>query len=511
MSQLQVNLTPKQTMAFLEADWAKIVVIAGAFGSAKTAAMALWGITKMLQEPHQCLVLRPTYQQLNDAVRPEFEKWLPENSWAKFPSSPPYDCVMKNGGRFMFRHAEHGIVDLKGITAGNILIDQAEELSEETFMFLLGRLRENRGPRKLFLTMNPNGHDWLYRMCRKDAEVIVAPVEEVLDGEKLITRGGIYRKVLEVRLPGGELHRINISLIEITALENPHVDMEFIATQFGLLDEKTRRRFVLLSWEEATGLVFHEFHPDIHVIPDDFKVPAGFFYGGLDHGDNSPTSFHVWNIFWNPRMVNTKDRYFDACRVVGPEYYMGFANVSDHAPEIKRMVDYYMPKAQAFYPIYCDPSIFEKVHQYDEKKFSESDLYQKYGLAGKVALRAARIRKAHPKFTALKQLLAASDNRQHLVSGKPGGPLVYFRESCHNLFAEIEALKLKDITSMIRGVITEDKLVKSPTHAIDDTCYAAMAEVFPPAHQRPSKAPPGTDYKFPGFNAPSLSSSWKTC
>lgn len=484
----EVQLTKKQTISMLEAEWADVIVFAGSFGSAKTACASIWGISKMLQQPHQCLVLRATYRELDDTLRPEFENWLPMDAVSSFPRSAPYDCIFKNGGRFMFRHATEITKDLKGINAGSIIIDQGEDILEDTFLYLLGRLREKRGPRKVFITMNCNGHDWLWRLARKGATVIMAPETARIteDGPEYITKGGVYRKTFDVPLPNGNVHTVKVSLVEATASENPHLPDDFMARQLAFFDEAMVRRLVYLSWEESSGLVFSEFDPELHIIPDSFATPHGTYFGGMDHGLTAPTSFHLWNTFWDPRLPIPKGRSYKdhALRVIGSEYYVGGQAIPEHSRAIKYLIGDTVPDTQRLTVIYADPMIFDKQHQKDGIKFSEAEEYQQAGLKGKILLMPARARKSKPKLDALKQLLLIDEKRKHLVTNEPGAPLVYMRESCSALWAEIENLKVKNIAQIIRGVITEDKLIKSPVHALDDCCYAAMADVAPPKSGR---------------------------
>ncbi len=495
----EVQLTQKQTIAMLEAEWADIVVFAGSFGSAKTSAACIWGIKEMLQSPHQCLVLRATYRELDDTLRPEFENWLPKDAVDHFPRSAPYDCVFKNGGRFMFRHATEVTKDLKGINAGSIIIDQGEDITEDAFLYLLGRLREKRGPRKVFITMNCNGHDWLWRLARKGATCVLQPELEPATATEpeFITRGGVYRKTHEVPLPNGTTHTVRVSLIEATAKENPYLPDDFMARQLAFFDKGMARRLVYLSWEESSGLVFHEFDPELHCIPHDFPVPDGTFYGGLDHGLSAPTSFHLWNTFWDPRVVSHRglDWRKEALFVLGPEYYIGGAVIQEHARAIKYLIEENVPKSQAIVAVYSDPMIFDKIHQKEGTKFSEAEEYQRGGLRGKIFLTPARVRKIQPKIDALSALMHIEDSRKHLVTGKPGAPRLYMKD-CHALVAELENLKVKSVAQIIRGVLTEDKLVKSPVHSIDESCYAATAEVPPPKDARKSYKEMRDAYKF---------------
>ena len=114
------KLTRKQTWTFIEGEWADLIVVAGAFRGGKTAAAIMWLVAKMLEHPHTALVLRSKYQELDDIIRPELEKWLPAEELARpLKKQYPYDAHLKNGGRIMFRHLEKGMTDLRGVSAGS--------------------------------------------------------------------------------------------------------------------------------------------------------------------------------------------------------------------------------------------------------------------------------------------------------------------------------------------------------------------------------------------------------
>jgi len=476
---IQCNLTDKQSWLFVEAQWADLVVLAGSFRAGKTAAGLLWFIASQLQTPHRSLILRKKYQELDDIVRPEVEKWLPSQEIKRFRRNYPYELELRSGGVLLFRHLEKGIQDLRGVSVGSIFLDQAEDIPEEDFLYLFSRLSDAEGPRKMVLTMNPNGHDYLWRLARRGADVIL-PAETITfedeEGREFIFKGGVYRKTLPVHFPDGTTEEVKISLIEMTAFENPHIPKDFLARELAFFDEKLVRRFVYLSWEEATGLVFPDFDPEIHLLPEGFRLEVeGKWSGGLDHGISAPTAFYLWSTFWDPNKPSPWRDPDDIIHTIGPEYYEANTTIYTNSIGIIDLVDTTAPR-QRVVPIYCDPSIFAPVHEIKGKRYSDSEEYQRCGLKGKYSLRPARTRKTDQKISALRELFQVKDNRKHLVTGITGGPRVYIKPECPRLVEEIESLRIRDIgIGIMRGTLTEDKFERSPMHGIDANCYNAMS------------------------------------
>ena len=471
------KLTKKQTWTFIEGEWADLIVVAGAFRGGKTAAAIMWLVAKMLEHPHTALVLRSKYQELDDIIRPELEKWLPEEELARpLKKQYPYDAHLKNGGRIMFRHLEKGMTDLRGVSAGSILLDQAEDIPETDFMYLFSRLSEPDSPRKMIITVNPNGHDYIWKLARREADTVLKPKLISFEDEDrdFVQEGGVYRKTIPVKLPDGTVEEAKVSLVEITGFENPHIPRDFLVRELAFFDEKTRRRLVYISWEESSALVFPDFDPEVHVIPADYSLPSGKWSGGMDHGVTAPTAFYLWNTF-------SRDGATE--HVVGPEYYES-ATIQAHSYAIQDLCKEFVPTSQPICLVTCDPSIFEPVREHRGRMYGDVEEYRRSGLQGSISLRPSRTKRSHPKITALRELMALNPDREHLVTGKLGAPNLYIRSDCPAFILEIEHFKTRDLgAGIIRGVLTEDKFQKSPTHALDANFYNAVMDPQPPIEE----------------------------
>ncbi len=89
------------------------------------------------------------------------------------------DVRFPNGSIIMFRHGED-INSLKNVNLGGALMIQAEEMKEEDFWFLNGRLRRQEGTRQLRLECNYNGHNWIYNCFNRGIKSDGTPFKGVL-------------------------------------------------------------------------------------------------------------------------------------------------------------------------------------------------------------------------------------------------------------------------------------------------------------------------------------------
>jgi phage terminase large subunit len=175
---------------------------------------------------------------------------------------------------------------LTNINLGWFLIDQAEEVPEEMFMMLIGRLRERIGPRKSLVLFNPNGHDWIWR--------------------RLVFLKDSYR---------------DHALVHAKTSDNFNLPSDYIE-QFKDYPESWRKRFFDGSFDVFTGQIWPEYDPELHEIN---PVPLEKWWEiaeGIDHGRRNPTSI-LWAAFFSRFGKNY-------CFVIDEHYKKGQL-VSHHA------------------------------------------------------------------------------------------------------------------------------------------------------------------------------------
>jgi phage terminase large subunit len=178
---------------------------------------------------------------------------------------------------------------LTNLNLGWFLIDQAEEVSEEMYMMLQGRLRQHNAPRKGIILFNPNGHDWIWRRC-------------------------VYLK---------DAYRDH-ALIHAKTSDNFNLTSDYIA-QFEGYPESWKRRFFDGSFDVFTGQIWPEYDPEIHEIN---PVPLESWWQiaeSIDHGRRNPTA-----VLWGAYFSRFGHNY---CFIVDEHYQKGKL-VSHHARKI---------------------------------------------------------------------------------------------------------------------------------------------------------------------------------
>jgi hypothetical protein len=169
---------------------------------------------------------------------------------------------------------------LTNLNLGWFLIDQAEEVPEDMFQMLTGRLRQKRAPRKGMCLFNPNGHDWIWRRCVYLADV--------------------YK---------------DHELVHATTYDNPALPSDYIAS-LEKMPKPWVERFVMGSFEVFSGQIWPEFNPDTHTLR---PFPLEDWWErieGIDHGRRNPTSV-LWAAFDDQGNCFVFDEHYEAGQLVG--------------------------------------------------------------------------------------------------------------------------------------------------------------------------------------------------
>lgn len=271
------------------------------------------------------LVIRKEFVDLRDST---MQDWASEigRSW-----DGDKNVNYENKSTLMFRHGKD-IDSLKNTNLGGALIIQAEEMTEEEFWFIVGRLRRKQGSLKLRIEANYNGHNWIYKLWKKKDIRIV---------------------------PGSSITADDFHLIETNTLENKeNLPASYIAS-LEMLPDKLKKRHYLGSWDEAQGLVYDEFSENRHTISP-IEIPETWERGFvLDHGFTNPTAV-LWYAIDNDANIYLYD-----------EHYKSELPISEHAEAIKQRGLVYG---------YADPSIWAKTMQKAGKVYTIADEYLDAGI-----------------------------------------------------------------------------------------------------------------------------------
>ena len=255
-AQLDFSKNLKQRKFLL--DPRPYLLYSGGFGSGKTTVCNLKGVIISGLMPNNLgVVCRETYPALRETTRENFFSVCPSD-WIKNWKESENALQLKNNSTILFRHFENNKIKV-GANLGWFFVDQAEEATKEIFMALQGRLRRKEVPRHYgMLAMNPNGKDWQYKMfVEGDSDDYGSYQSSSYDNKDNLPQD--YIKNMRANYPA-----------------------DWVA------------RFIDGTWNTMSGLIFHEFNHDRHMV-DPFPIPKNWIKGrGLDWGVDAPaTCVHV--------------------------------------------------------------------------------------------------------------------------------------------------------------------------------------------------------------------------
>lgn len=161
-----------------EAFWKcqdRYILYSGGVGAGKSMIMLMRVIFEcMSQDNNYFLVGRTTYQEIHDVLIKDFME-ICHPSWIKEYRKTPHPTVILHTfsgktSEIIFRNLD-GMSrgELLGLNLGGFAIDQAEDVPEDVFLTLKGRLRRPGIKHRVFMTSNPK-LSWLFRVFKQQPE-----------------------------------------------------------------------------------------------------------------------------------------------------------------------------------------------------------------------------------------------------------------------------------------------------------------------------------------------------
>ena len=170
----------------------KFVLFSGGFGCGKSLTLVLKAIDLALKYPDNFILMgRRTYPELRDTLLKEFFNTCPD-IFIKEYFKAEMRVVFHNNSEIIFRHLDTmAESEIRSMNLGQAFIDQAEDISKEVFLALIGRLRRDGiadEDRKIFLSSNPK-LTWLYQDFKADRKEGYALIEaSTLDNQKHLSK-----------------------------------------------------------------------------------------------------------------------------------------------------------------------------------------------------------------------------------------------------------------------------------------------------------------------------------
>jgi hypothetical protein len=434
----EVDLTwfrplPKQR-AFI-ASTADECVYAGGVGSGKTLSGCIKTLLTAVNYPGtNILVGRQTYRALQDTTKRvlidgDDKPPIIPPELIKHRSEQDQTITLLNGTTILFRSLEpHNIEKLLSLNLGAFYVDETTETARVIWETLIGRLRHPAGPRKGWGTTNPNGHDWTWSLFH----------------------------------PDGSEHDPARDLIIAPTQENIHLEPDVLARLYRQPKEWIKR-FVLCSFESASGMIYDEFDRRIHVY-EHFDLPYQWRrWEAMDWGMRNPACV-LWFAMDNDGNVWIYD-----------EHYADGLRPAEHATAIKSIRG-----GRQFPPIQADPSMWATGFT----NRNVADEFQKQG----IALAQASNDRGHG-FAVVKSYLQRVDGDDfphgHPLHGvETGAPRLFISDRCRNLVRELPEYVWKMLSPTREQ--TEDQPEeprKKNDHACDTMRYG-MARLRKPNQPR---------------------------
>lgn len=312
---------------------------------------------------------------------------------------------------------------LRSLNLGGAYIDEATQVSEAAFMLLQGRLRGN-GLRKIILTSNPNGHDWVYNWFVKKDNFTDESTKKLYE------------------------------LILAPSTENRHLPEGYLSSLMGSWSKDRIEREIMGSFDSFSGQIYDDFRRDVHVIkpfriPDDwtrvvgadhgYRNPACFLWGAVDFDGN----VYVYREFYEREMLIE-----EICRGHKKDGRKGIVQLTG-----KEKLD----------GIWIDPSTRATRGQTGE---SDWDEYLRH-LPRDWALLMAKN----------DVMLGVDRVKSYLkVDTKTGRPKLFIFDTCSNLIEELTQYRWKPLQSGQEGKSQEkEEPVKVDDHSADALRYLLMS------------------------------------
>ena len=249
---------------FLEAS-TFFVCYGGAKGGGKTHVVRLKAVGMALKYPGiRILIVRCHYKELDGNIIQPILAWLPGEIFSY--NDTKHYLQFDNGSSITFGHYDGDSAEneYQGLQWDVIFIDEATQLSERAFRYLMGCVRGvNEFPKRMYLTCNPGGvgHRWVKRLF-VDKVYYTDPDD-----------------------PEKTENPEDYTFIQATVDDNPWMlqASPMYLKQLANMPEDQRKAFRYGDWEAIEGAYFKGFGA-ANLFPA-FKIPAHWpRYRSFDYG-----------------------------------------------------------------------------------------------------------------------------------------------------------------------------------------------------------------------------------
>lgn len=320
---------------------------------------------------------------------------------------------------------------LRSLNLSGFGIDEGSQVSEESFLLLMNRLRNPKGLRKGLVVGNPAGHNWVYSYFIKQ------------DMFKTQAAKDQFRLILA------------------PSTENVHLPEGYVESMLATYSQERIQREIMGSFDAFEGMVYPEFRRDLHVI-EPFKIPETWTRViGVDHGYRNPSAW-VWGAVDQDGNVYIYREFYESEWLID-EIVKG--NKGKNKAGVLTLM-----KGEKIEAAYIDPSTRAVRNEKNGEKVSDFTLY-------KDALPAD-----FPLLVANNDVTPGIDRVKSFLKPDPvtNKPKLYIFNTCTNLVEELVKYRYRELTHTQTGKMNErEEPYKHDDHAVDALRYLIMSRPEP--------------------------------
>lgn len=436
--EIEIGYKPLPKQAEFHELNSKYKFFGGGWGNGKTAAGCAEAFALAMEYPGSTgLISRKTRPELKATTEHQFFHGGggDDTDWPGIPqevirahNKSDFKLTLINGSIIHFWPLDDPD-KLTNLNLGWFLIDQGEEVAEDIFQMLQGRLRQKNAPRCGMVLFNPAGHDWIWRRC-------------------------VYLKYPDHKM------------VHAKTTDNPNLPPDYLTSLLNM-PEKWVKRFVEGSFDVFSGQIWPEFDPEIHTLAP-FPLPE-WYEGmeGIDHGKRAPTAI-LWAKFDDKGNCFIVDEHYQSGRLVSYHANKVHERRQQWGQPIETIID-----AQAAQE---DPNTGRSV----------IDEYNDHGI---IVIQSDR--HVIAGVNRIGEWLRLDPNHPHPITGETreeGWPHLWIFKNCVNLIEHIAQYQWKKHPPT-REEDPEEKPLKKDDHDVDALRYLLMRRPPPskvPTHYQQS-------------------------
>lgn len=414
----------------LDKNGPKFIAYVGGVGSGKTLIGCITMLSQAVMYGGEYLIGRQFMPELKVTTYKTFLDLCPPELIIEHRIADATLVLKSATGKpavIMFR----GLEDpdkFRSLNLSGFYVDEANQISEEAFLLLQGRLRNQMGLRKGIVTTNPKGHDWIYHYWVKQ------------DFFKL------------------EEAKQKYYLVKAPSTENIHLPEGYVENLLNTYSEERIKREIMGSFDAFEGQVYSEFRRDVHVIKP-FEIPKDWpRLIGIDHGYRNPSAW-IWAAVGPDAEVYVYREFYEKEWLIS-EIVNG-NHIEGKVGALERM---YGEKIEA---AAIDPSVRNRSGVKGESVLDE---YMQY-LPREFPLVMAN----NDKTLGINRL-----KRYFKIDTKIHKPMLYIFNNCTSLIDEIVKYRYQELNPRAQGRKAEkEEAYKVDDHALDALRYLIMLRPEP--------------------------------